>query len=244
MTRARFQDLFTHLQNSGFWMTWVDVYNVGGKNFINHVWRPAKGDWRAHVLVDGKTHQANTDKANAEGHFATCVESSVSGGKILYSAIFVKLPAGPQIMRHGLTYDEHMQELASATKQGVSPVSIAVSSVKGARSYTVLYRPESIGAWEIKSRILEADYQAEFDKQKAAGRRPVYLGAYMHDGKPCISAVFASKKFADGSARHGLSAAEYQTAWQAATGAGKLTRAVTAIDGAKTSHRFAARWWG
>jgi hypothetical protein len=238
-----FQDLFDHLTDSGFWLVWIDTYNVGGKDFINHVWRPAAAPWRAHFLVTGQTHQSNTDTADKEGYAAILVESSVSGGQPRYSAVFVKGKPSDMIMRHGLTVQEHDAQLAAAKKRKLAPVSISVISIAGQRRYTVLYRPEPIGAWEMKSQIPEAGYQAEYNENSKAGRKPVYLNAYMHGGLPFISAVFASKPTAGRKDRHLMSAQEYQQEWAGALKAGTLTHVVTSVDGAQTAHRFAASWW-
>jgi murein DD-endopeptidase MepM/ murein hydrolase activator NlpD len=239
-----FQGWFDHLTDSGFWLTWIDTYNVGGKNYINHVWHPAEGPWRAHFLVGAGSHQDKTNDAVADGYSPVFVESSVSGGQPRYSAVFAKGRPGEVIMRHGLTTQQHDAELASAKTKHLSPVNVSVVSVGGQRRYTVLYRPESVGVWELKSQIPESDYQNVFDRNKNAGRRPIYLNSYVHDGKPFLSAVFASKAAtASRKDRHGMSPDTYQNEWQSATQAGMLTRAVTSFDGAQSQHRFAASWW-
>jgi hypothetical protein len=95
------------------------------------------------------------------------VESSVSGGQALYTAVFVKGKPSDLIMRHGLTVQQHDAELAATKKKKLSPVNISVISIGGARSYTVLYRPESVGASEVKSQIPEAQYQTVYDGESA-----------------------------------------------------------------------------
>jgi hypothetical protein len=238
-----FQDLFDHLTDSGYWLVWIDTYNVGGKNYINQVWRPATGLWRAHVLVNGQTHQNNTDTAVKDGFSAVLVESSVSGVQALYTAVFVKGQPSDIIMRHGLTVQSHDAELASAKKRNLSPVNISVISIGGERSYTVLYRPEKVGVWEMKSQIPEAGYQEVYNNNSKAGRKPIYLNAYMHNGQPFISAIFASKPTDARKDRHLMSAKEYQDEWSSALKAGLLTHTVTSVDGAQSQHRFAASWW-
>jgi hypothetical protein len=238
-----FQNLFDHLADSGYWPVWIDTYNVGGKNFINHVWRPATGPWRAHFLVSGQTHQNNTDTADEHGFSPVFVESSVSGGQARYTAVFVKGKPSDMIMRHGLTVQQHDAELTAAKKRDLSPVNISVISIGGERRYTVLYRPEKVGTWELKSQIPEAGYQAAYDDNTKAGRKPIYLNAYVHDGQPFISTVFASKATGPRKDRHQMSAKEFQDEWASALKEGMLTRAVTSFDNAQSKHRFAASWW-
>lgn len=237
----QFQELFDHLTDSGYWLVWADTYNVGGKNFINQIWRPAKRQWRAHVLVNSQSHQNSTSAAMRAGFAPVFVESSVSGGQARYSAVFVKGMSSNVIMRHGLTVQQHSAEIAAANKKGLSPAGISVISIGGQRRYTVLYRPEKVGAWEIRSQIPETGYQAMYDANVRAGRRPIYLNAYMHGGQPFISAIFASRP--GGKDRHLMSASTYQQEWRSALEAEMLTRAVTSFDGARSQHRFAAVWW-
>jgi hypothetical protein len=196
-----FQELFDHLADSGFWPVWLDTYSVGGKSYLNGVWRPAEKEWRAHCLRDGATHQKNSNDADKDGFGPVFVDSSVSGNQVLYTAIYVKGEPSDKIFRHGLTTSQHDTELANAKNRHLRPVNIAVVSVGGQRAYTVLYRPEKIGEWEIRSQVAEGDYQDEYDKQKKDGRRPIYLNAYMHQGKPFLSAVFASDR-PEGKDRH------------------------------------------
>ncbi len=240
---ADFQPLFDHLADSGYWPVWLDAYGVGGHSFINHVWRPAKGAWRAHSLVSSATHQANIDDAIKDGFAPVFVDSSTSGGQLRYSAIFTRDVPRTFIMRHGLSSAQADAELNNARQAKLNPVNISVASVGGSRSYTLLYRPESIGTWQIKSQMPEKDYQGVFNDNAKQGRKPIYVNAYMHGGQPYITAVFASRAVSLRKDRHNMSAAQYQNEWQSAINSGALTRAVTSFDGATSTHRFAASWW-
>ncbi len=239
---ANFGAFVQHLADSGYGPTWIDAYNVGGKNFLNHVWRPASG-WRAFFLVNATTYQQEFDKASADGLEPIFVESSVSGGQARYTMIFVKNAPGDAYARHGLTYDQHMDEMAKATGMGMVPVNVSVISIGGERRYTVLHRTGKPGTRAVKSQIAEEAYQPEYDDQTAAGRKPVYLNAYVHGGKPFISAIFGPVSTPARKDSHGMSAASYQTEYASALKAGMLTRAVTSFDGAQTQHRYAACWW-
>ena len=94
----------------------------------------------------------------------------------------------------------------------------------------------------MKNRIPDADYQAKYDEEKAAGRRPVSLNAYVHGGKRFFSVVFANNATTNRKDRHGMTVAQYQAEFEAALKGGALTRTVTAFDG-DSSHFFAASWW-
>jgi murein DD-endopeptidase MepM/ murein hydrolase activator NlpD len=235
---ADFQRWFDHMVDSGYWLEWLDGYSVGGAAYLNHVWRPANGHFRAYFLLTPADYQAQFDKAGADGYRPTMVESSLVGGQVRYSVVFVRNKPGGALARHGLTYDQHVQVMDEAKSKGLSPVNVSAVSTGGQLRYTVLWRSESIGSWVVKSQVPEADYQALYDEQSQVGRKPSYVNAYMHQGKPYYSVVFAQVPGARRD-RHGMSAAQYQTEFDDAN---LPVRAVSGYDGAQQNHRFVAFW--
>lgn len=237
-----YQRLFDHLADSGFRPEWIDGYSVAGKPYLNFVWRPTQDSWRSYHLLSGADYQTRFTEATEAGYAPVQVESSLVGGQTRYSAIFVKNKPGSSLARHGLTTAQHDALIVEAKQKGLSPVNVSVVSVGGERRYTVLYRSDSIGQWEMKSQVPEAQYQAMYDSNAQAGRRPLYLNAYMHNGAPFVSVIFAQKPGGARKDRHGMSSAQYQTEFDGALGAGLLTRSVTGVDGASQNHRFHAVW--
>lgn len=241
---SRYGALFTHLADSGYRLSWIDTYRRGRSVFINHVWRPADGPWRAFHLLSENRYQQVVDDAIDDGFEPVHVESSLGGGGgIRYSVVFAKNQPGSFIARHGLSAAQHQALLDDAAQRGFSPVSISVVSIGGRRSYTVLYRTNRIGSWVVRSSIRESDYQTVYDRNAEAGRRPTYVNAYMHDGQPLLSVIFASKRTSTRKDRHALSSSGYQQEFENALDQGLLTRIVTSFDGAASQHRFAASWW-
>jgi hypothetical protein len=237
-----FQRLFDHLADSGFWLEWIDGYSVGGNPYLNFVWRPAEDAWRAFFLISPQRYQEEFDKAVDDGFSPLQVESSLVNGQVRYSVIFRKGLTGQWLARHGLTTAEHEQVLDEAADQGMRPVNSSVVSVGGQRFYTDLYRAWDSGSWLLRSRVEEDEYQALYNDNAEAGRRPVYVNQYMHSGTPYVSVLFAENPTGPRKDRHGMSAAQYQQEFDSALGAGMLTRAVSAFDGAQSQHRYIAIW--
>lgn len=241
MAAAGFQRWFDHMADSGFWPEWIDGYSVAGKPFLNHVWRPAKGEFRAYFLLPAADYQAQFTKANNDKFYPVMVDSSLVNGQVRYSAIFVKNKPGAALARHGLTYDQHMAVMAEAKAKKLSPVNISVVSIGGQQRYTVLWRAQNMGSWVVKSQVPEADYQALYNEQSKAKRKPAYVNAYMHNGKPLYSVVFAQLA-GSGKDRHGMTSAQYQNEFNDAMANNLPTRAVSGYDGAQKNHRFVACW--
>ncbi len=233
---------FGHFADSGLWPEWLDFYSVGGEIYINQIWREAKRAWTATVGVDAATYKkVLADNKKAE-RYPVISESFTKGGEVFYTAVFVHKQPGKYHVDHGLTYDQHMKA-KDEKATGLSPVSISVVSVGGKRQYTILYREGANKNWNIKSQVHEKDYQDLVDKEKLNGRFPVYLSAYVHGGEPYLSVVFANVSTEAGRWRHKLSSSAYSSEYAGATGDSMKTRAVTAFDGARSQHRYAAAWW-
>ncbi|SEQ78803.1 Peptidase family M23 [Nitrosomonas sp. Nm51] len=235
-----FQRLFDHLVDSGYELEWIDGYSVNNQGYLNFSWKPASGKkWKAYFGQTGAQYQKRYDtNKNLAPIF---VDSYTIGGKVRYNVILKAVP-GNYMARHGLTYDQHMQVMKEAKKRKLEPVNVSVASVGNNLSYTVLYRNRNYGAWNIKSRIKEGDYQKVFNDFKKAGKTPVYLNAYKHKGTTYFSAIFAKNGGGSLKARHGMSASVLQKEWKNAVDKGFNTMILTAFDGAASKHRFAGLW--
>ncbi|CAH1386399.1 hypothetical protein [Candidatus Nitrotoga sp. M5] len=242
MPAGTYQRVFDWLAESGYWLEWIDTYSVGGKAYINHVWRPANGSWKAYHLLTPAAYQAKFSEATGQKYYPVQVESSLVKGQVRYSMILVKDKPSGFLARHGLTYNQHMSVMDEAKSKKLNPVNVSVVSVGGQRRYTVLYRSENIGTWQVKSQISEASYQALYNENAKAGRRPSYVNAYMHDGNPFYTVIFSQKPTGQRKDRHGLTSAQYQTEYNSALKGGLLTRAVSGYDGAQSNHRYIAVW--
>ncbi|MFN3231613.1 MAG: hypothetical protein ACE363_05575 [Alphaproteobacteria bacterium] len=239
---SSFQRMFDHLADSGFWPVWIDGYSVGGKGYLNYVWRPSKGNWRAFFLVTPSKYQSEFTKATNDGYAPVFVDGSTVGGKPRYTVIFVKNKPGGWLARHGLNYQQHMAVMDEAKSKNLYPANISVMSVDGNRSYTVLWRSENLGAWTVKSRVAVPDYQALYNAQGQAGKKPSYANAYMHKGKGYYTVVFSTQPNGPRKDRHGLTPQQYQTEFNSALQANLLTRIVSGYDGAQKNHRYIATW--
>lgn len=237
-----FGRLFDHLADSGYWPMWIDGYSVSGEVFYNFVFIPAPGSWRGFFGLTATTYQRRFNDAQRDGFQPVFVESYLSGSSVSYAVVFQKDLSGRFLARHALTAAQHEAELDNAKNAGLTPVCVSVVSVNRQLRYTVLYRSDSIGRWQVRSQVKESDYQELFDENKAAGRSPVYLQEYVHTGNEFLSTIFASGDGGTVRARHGLSVTGFQREWEAATKAGFVTQVVTSFDGAEKFHRFAAVW--
>lgn len=238
-----FSRLFDHLEDSGYQPVWFDGYRVGDDVFYNFIWRPATTSWRMFRALTFSEYQQERNVAFQDGFSPVHVESYLNeGGDAHYAVIFNKDGEKDVVSRHGITLDERRTAMNTAREHGLSPKAVSVVSVEGALQYTVLYRREDIGEWEIHSRIPIGEFQQKFDEMNTRGMGPHYAAAYRHDGVIFFSVIFASKDSGKLVTHFGLNPDTYQDAWEEHRGEGKLTLAVAGYDGALSEHRYIAIW--
>lgn len=96
-------------------------------------------------------------------------------------------------------------------------------------------------AWEARSGMSAADYQTKFDAMAAQGFRPLIVDGYRITGNAEFAAIWMKKGGADWVARHNLSAAAYQQAFDDFKSQGYRPRWISSYNG-PTGETFAAIW--
>lgn len=237
---ADYQCLFNQAIAAKYEPVWLNMFNAGGKTFVNATFRPASGGkFQSYHGLTAEQYQTQFDNWTKQGYRPVVVESYLDKG-VRYAVVFKQGPGPAYSAYHGLTAEQHQAKLDSLTAQGFLPVSISVVS-SGGRKYTGLYHKADVGTWQLKSQLTPAEYQTFFNSNAQAGRRVAYLNAYNHGGAPFIVAIWTSKTPTGGKQRHGLTGSQYQTEWSSAMSGGLLTRAVAGYE-AGGSARYAASW--
>lgn len=236
-----YQCLFDQAVAAGYALEWIDGFDVGGEVYYNAIFRPKAGAFAAFHGLTGAQYQQRFDAYTKKGYRLRQVDAYGGDGGVRYAAIFDKRSGPAWKAYHGLSAEQHQQRMDAWTADGYRPRNVAVVSSGGERVYAALYEKTDLGSWQAKSQLSAAEYQQAFDANAKAGRKLVYVNAYVHGGKPQFSAIWSSQGSGAYRARHGLSGAQYQNEWEAATGAGYLTRDVTGY-GVGGKAYYAARW--
>ncbi|TQV89541.1 M23 family metallopeptidase [Aliikangiella coralliicola] len=238
---AGYSAYFKHLVDSGFKPVWLDGFTAANTTRLNMIWKPSNVKWRSYSRLTSNDYQLKTDQAKEKGYIPVHVDSYNTAGGVRYAVIFEKKPLGA-LAGHDLTPAEHLDLIDEAKLKGMSPVSVSVVSVGGQRRYTVLYHKKDIGAWRIRSTMTSIAYNLTYASEKAAGKFPVYLNAYRHDGENNYTAIFASKPTSNSvRAKHGLTAADFQIFYNEYDGLDYSTSLITGIDGHPTTN-YAGVW--
>jgi hypothetical protein len=221
---------------------WVDGFRVARTTLFNIVFRRDDGKtaWVARHDLTGGQYQAQFDTWRKAGYRPRDLESYPTARGIRYAAIFVKA-AGPRWLAYNaLGEADHQARFDQLTSEGWRPVIISVTPSGGARYYTALYEKKDVGSF-VSQQVLDANhYQAEMNRQSAAGRNLVYLNAYNDSAGARFTAIWYSNAVRP-YARHGLNALDYSAVANAQRAKGPLTRAVTGYT-ENSSVRCAGFW--
>ena len=232
-----YQDVFNQITSGGYRPVFVDGFNASGLHF-NATFRPAGPASVSRHGLTGAQYQDLFDDLTADGFRLHQVDSYLDGG-VRYAAIFEQRAGPPFAAFHGLNTADYEAEFDSLADAGFVAVNVSTVEWSGQLSWTGLFEQVPVTGWTTET-VPTADYQATFDANVAAGRRLIYVHGFSTGSGPYLTGIFVNPIGGSISAVHGLSSTDYQAAWDAATGAGRFTRAVTGYSEAGTS--FAAVW--
>jgi CubicO group peptidase (beta-lactamase class C family) len=153
-----------------------------------------------------------------------------------------EIPVGGWIARHGLT-SQHYQE---AFNDYVGNHGMQLMDVSGYGTATPLFaalwvKTASPPAWQARHGLTAAAYQSTFDQLTAQGYHPVLVNGYATATGPRFACIFQQGATDPWVARHGLTAAQYQAAFDQFTGEGYVLDWVSGyFDGSQDL--YAAIW--
>ncbi len=128
-----------------------------------------------------------------------------------YAAIWTKLGPVPFIARHGLTGAEYQAEFDKHLNDGFRLTSVSGYEVGGQPHFAAIWRKQPGGALTARHGLTAAQYQAEFDKNAAAGLTLAWVDGYTVGGADFYAAIWEKRNAPPAMiARHNLTSAQYQ----------------------------------
>jgi Bacterial tandem repeat domain 1 len=179
--------------------------------------------WVARHGLTAAQYQSEFNKYTAQGYRPTVISGHASGGQALYAAIFAKTANSPAwVARHGLTPQQYQTEVNTQTAQGYRPVRISGYAVSTDVRYAVIFeKTPNAPAWTARHGMSAAEYQSEFNKYTGQGYRLAHLSGYGVGPQAQFAAIWEkSANMPAWVACHGLSPAEYQSAFNTFSGQG------------------------
>jgi CubicO group peptidase (beta-lactamase class C family) len=127
-------------------------------------------------------------------------------------------------------------------QKGYRPVCISGYTENGKELYEALWqKPASTPAWEARHGMSAASYQSSFDDLAKKGYRLTWISGYAVNGQPKFAGIWEKSSGTVWAARHNMTAASYQTAFNDMKRKGYRLRQVCGYAVGTTPY-FAAIW--
>lgn len=239
---ADFQKEFDRLDAAGHYPVWIDGYEVNGKSYFNIIFRPTMGiPWAAFHGLTGDSYQLHFNKYDALGYRLLFVDSYLDDGQVRYNCVFRKDGGPRRIAYHGWEANRHQLQFEAITPDGWVPINIAVVRKGGLYYFTAIYE-QLHQNFVHHGALTAAQYQGKWDEYAEAGMQLGYVNAFMDGGTPKFSAIwYKTPPYSSARARHGMTGAQFQVAFDDNLKAGRFTRCVTGYERNNKSG-YAALW--
>lgn len=159
----------------------------------------------------------------------------------LYIASFEKAGGPAWVARHGLTGEQLQATFDDLNKQGYRQVCISGYAAGSEARYAGVWVKDGGPAYVARAGLTAAEYQAFVTGLAGQGFRPRSLSAFSVNGEERFAAVFEQVGGTAWVARHGLTAAQYQTAFDDLAHQGFRLRSVSPYLSAGQVRYLA--WW-
>ncbi|HEV7805088.1 MAG TPA: serine hydrolase [Solirubrobacteraceae bacterium] len=114
------------------------------------------------------------------------------------------------IARHGMTSAEYQHAVDQYVGEGYRLAEVSGYGTDAAAHYAAIFEKQAGPAWSARHGLTSAQYQAEVEARVKQGYRLVEVSGYAENGDARYAAIFATQNGVAWTARHGLTAAQYQ----------------------------------
>ncbi|HEX8110426.1 MAG TPA: hypothetical protein VF516_21990 [Kofleriaceae bacterium] len=167
--------------------------------------------------------------------------SLIPPGPAQFAAIWVK-QAGPDwIARHGMTSQQYQQEFDKQTQQGFCLVDVTGYEEAGQPRFAAIWERKGCAGIVARHGMTAQDYQQAFDSLGKQGFRLTLINGYTVAGQDRYAAIWDRSPGPDFVARHGMTAQDYQQAFDSL---GKQGWCLSQVSGTSVAgqDRYAAIW--
>jgi CubicO group peptidase (beta-lactamase class C family) len=231
VTGAQHQANFNNLSAQGFRMISLSVYGDPGDARYAAVWVQRSGPaWVAVHGVDSAGYQLFFNNSTAKGYAPVLVSATGTSSNAIFAAVFEQGILGAWLARHGMISGpeanagtfQSLNKTARAQKMILR--SVAIYGTSNDRRYAAVWHanPRFV-KWHVHPSDTGASYQVVFNAEtqlpgyQLAGYRPAYVSL---SGDHFYCSVFKDDVVGTWVARHGMTAADYQTEFNQQNAAG------------------------
>ncbi len=180
----------------------------------------AAADWAARHGLTSAEYQAAFDQYAKEGFRLITVSGYEGGGTLRYAALWRKVPAGEWVARHGMSSGQYQQDFDHNVNHGYRLTYVTAYPSGGQVLFASIWEKRAGPAWVGRHNLTAAQYQQAFNELTAQGYKPIQVTGYAMNGEARYAAIFEQSPGPPWAARHGLTGAQYQQAFDEFTSQG------------------------
>ena len=250
VTGAQHQTNFNNLRAQGYRMISLSVYGDPGNAHYAAVWVQRAGPaWVAVHGVDSAGYQSFFNNWTAKGYVPVLISATGISSNAIFAAVFEQGIPGAWLARHGMPSGPEanagtFQNLnKTASNQKMILRSVAIYGTSSDRRYAAVWHANpGFVKWHVHPSDTGASYQVVFNAETQlpgyhlVGYRPAYVAL---SGDHIYCSVFKDDVVGTWTARHGMTATDYQTEFDKQKAAGSYPICVQG-GGSGDNTRYAA----
>ena len=210
MSPAAYQSNFTNWSGKGYRLKAVSGYTRNGKELYTALWVKTSGP--AMAARHGMSANAYQDAFNnfaKQGYRLTWISAYSVGNSPKFAAIWEKKGGPAWAAKHNMTSAQYQQSVDDFIKKGYRVQQVCGYDVKNQAYFAAIWEKSS-GPWAAKHNLTAAQYQSAFNDFSSKGFVLRNVSGYEIGKKDYYAAVWDKEKSPLWSARHGISADNYQ----------------------------------
>lgn len=172
-------------------------------------------DWQARHGLTAADHQAEFDRLTSNGYRLLRIAGYELGGAPRFAAIWAIQGGSAWQARHGISVGDYQSAVTALSREGFRPVDLSVFRSGNDVLFSAIWEQEEGLEWIARHGLTGDEYQALFDDLSNQGFRLRCVSPYEdHNGErfACVWDRCAGPAW---SARHGLTAQQYQDEFDA-----------------------------
>ena len=225
-----YQKEFDKIWPCGYYPIWIDGFEVNGKTYFNVIFRPSgELSWVSRHHMTGAVYQKEFEKWTGQGYALTHVNSYLSGGKILYAAVWVHGKSMDFLAYHGKSLKWHEDNFKNHCQQGWVPTNVSCVKSNNSTLVTALWEKTNPGGFYAKPAMTLLEFKEAFEQFTGKEKfKLVYLDAYQNGPLPLLSGIWYKNapNYSTWFEKFNLSGSQFQSEYNNFLGNGFLTRVI------------------
>jgi len=211
MSPADYQAAFTTNANNGYRLTSVNGYSSNGAEQYIALWEKVSGGALVakHGMSSAGYQTAFTTYAGL-GYRLTSVSGYAVNNVLKFAAIWEQKAGGAWVAKHNMTATDYQTAFTTYAGQGYRLQHISGYVVNGVEYFAAIWEQVAGGAWVANHNMTAAQYQTNFTNYSAQGYVLKKISGYQKNGTDLYAAIWEKTSSPLWSAKHGVSALNYQ----------------------------------